>query len=189
MAGAVELAQAPEAGRESDLGHAQFGVVEQAAGEVRACRTRQPIRCHAEMRAEETAQVPRRDAEAAAEVRLASSVERAVKDQLHRATDQLGTSPNRELRRPIGPTAQAGPITGNLGGGGKWEPPHVLRARSRRAPGSAVDARRHDTGDRLHGSDIPAWRSCGRSDPDRHERAASGHVEIAPDKASSCSDD
>jgi hypothetical protein len=42
----VELAQAPEARREGDLGHGEIGVVQKAPGEVCSGRARQSVRCH-----------------------------------------------------------------------------------------------------------------------------------------------
>src|SRR5262249_56832383 len=77
-AGSVELAQAAEAGRERDLGHAQIRVVEQPSREVDTGRAGEPVGRHAEMRAEQAAEVSRRDAEPRRELALAPPVESAV---------------------------------------------------------------------------------------------------------------
>jgi len=54
---AVELAHAPEPGREGDLAHAQVGLVQEPAREVGARGASEAVGRHAEMRGEEPAQV------------------------------------------------------------------------------------------------------------------------------------
>jgi hypothetical protein len=65
-AGAVELAQAPEAGHEGDLCDREVGVVQQPTGEVHPRRPRQPVGRHPEVVGEEAPKVPWRNAETCA---------------------------------------------------------------------------------------------------------------------------
>ena len=157
LAGAVELAQAAEAGGEGDLGDGQVGVVEQPAGEMHPRRARQPVGRHAHVRDEESAQVPGRDTEPLTQVGLASEVECAVEDQAHRAADQLRRAPREGegLRPPIRATAMARPVAGGLGGGRERERPHILGAWPRGAAGPAVDTCRDDRRDGCHTAGIP----------------------------------
>ena len=126
LTGAVELAHAPEAGRERDLEHREVGVVEEPPREVRPRRPGEAVGGHAELRREEAAQVARRHAEAPAELFLGRVVERAVEDHPHGAAHQLRPAPGHALRPAVRPALQAGPVAGGLGGSGKGEPPHVL---------------------------------------------------------------
>ena len=137
LARAVELAQAAEAGGESDLGDGQVGVVEQPAGEVHPRRARQPVGRHADVRVEESAQMPGRDTEPRAQVGLASLVEGAVEDEAHRAADQLRRAPGQGagLRPAIRAAAMARSVTGGLGGRRERERPHVLGAGRAEQPG------------------------------------------------------
>jgi hypothetical protein len=158
LAGAVELAQAPEAHREGDLGDGEIGVVEQPAGEVRPCRARQPVGRHAQVGHEQATQMPRGHAEPVTELGLGGRVEGAVEDQSHGPAHQLRAGPGHGLRRAVGPAAQAGPVARGLGGGGgQRERPDVVRPRLGPTRRSTVDTGRHDREDGGHrAKDLPA---------------------------------
>jgi hypothetical protein len=63
LARPVELAQAPEPGREGDLGDGEVGVVQQPASEMGPCRAGQPIGRHPEMGGEQATEMPARHAQ------------------------------------------------------------------------------------------------------------------------------
>lgn len=149
-AGAVELAQAPEAGRVGDLGDRQIGVIQEPTSEVRPRGTGQPVGRHSEVSHEEATQVSPRHPEPSAELGLGPFVERAIEDQLHRAADQFGARRYDRLRGAVGSASQAGAVARGLGGSGKRESPDVLRTGLGGAAGPAVDPSGDDCGEAFH---------------------------------------
>ena len=146
----VELADAVEPGRGRDLGERQVGVVEQAAGEVRAPAARDLGRSRADVNVEESAQVARAHPEPGRERVLGGVVERAVGDGAQRPAHELGGLDPTGHRFAIGTAAQARTKAGRLGRRGRRVRPGVARQRRSRAARAAVDPGRDDPGEILH---------------------------------------
>ena len=117
---------------------------------MRAGRTREAVRCDAEMAREEPTEVPSRHAEARGEHPLRPVVECAVEDHLNGPADELRPAPEGEIGHSVGPATQARSVAGSLGGCSESEPHDVLRIRTRAASRSTVDPSRHDRREGLH---------------------------------------
>ncbi len=166
MAGAVELAQAPKAGRERNLGDRKVGVVKKAPREMCTRRAGQPIGRHTQMRDEEATQMPCGHAKPGAKLGFARTVERAVENQLYRSTNELGAVPRDLLRRSVRPAAQAGTVAGSLGRGSARIAPDVLGTRLRATPRQAIDAGGDDRADRFHATTLFGRRKPNRPNSD-----------------------
>ena len=129
----VEAPDAAEAGGERDLGHRQARLVDELLGEQHAPRLRHRDRRGAEMLLEQAAQLPLADAQPRGQrvdARLVA-VERAFRDQREAARHRVGgAAPGAEVRRRLGPAAQAGPE------------PRLLRRRRRREEPAILELRR-----------------------------------------------
>ena len=137
----VEAAQAAEARRERDLRHRQRRSRRAVASRSGRGASAPPRGRDAEVRREEPAQMAGADAEPRGELVDAAVVERAGVDQAQRPPDGgRGAQPGGRARRRLRPAAQAGPEARLLRGGGAGRSAGALRAASRRADRSAVDA-------------------------------------------------
>jgi hypothetical protein len=96
--------------------------------------------------------MPSGDADAGREHPLRTLVQRTVEDHLHRPADELGPAPDDQIGHAVGPAAKAGAEAGRLRGGGETKSNDVLLIRPRAATRPAVDPRRHDRRERLHGA-------------------------------------
>ncbi len=87
----VELADAREARRERDVREWQLGRLDQHAGALGALRTSERDRTRADLGGQLAVQVPLAVPEPLAELGDAPAVDDAVRDQAHRAPDQIGS--------------------------------------------------------------------------------------------------
>jgi hypothetical protein len=177
LEGLVEAPHAAEAGGQGHLAHRQVGLVDQLLGQQHPPRLGHPDRCRAQMLQEQPPQLPPADARRArpgSRHRLPSSREesRAHRlDQRQGARDGVGRPvPGPQLRRGLGPAAQAGAIAGLLGRGGGGVEGDVL-ALAACAPGTPAGSRCPSsspprTAGRRSGRRGSGWRGNRRRDQD-----------------------
>ena len=108
------------------------------------------IGCHTCVLGEEPPEMPRRDPEAGAELRLGAAVERAVDDEAHGSTDELRADVAQRGRAAVRAAAEAGPVAGGFGGRGQRERADVVGSRPAPTAGHAVDAGGDDGRIRAH---------------------------------------
>src|SRR4029079_18985897 len=108
-AGAVELTDAAEPGRERDVGHAQVRVVEQPAGKGSPLGSSELVGSDTRVIGEEPPKMPRRDPEAGTELGLRAAVEGAVEDQAHGPADELRADVTHRGRGPVRTAPEASP--------------------------------------------------------------------------------
>jgi hypothetical protein len=144
LEGLVEAPHAAEAGGQGHLAHRKVGLVDQLLGQQHPPGLGHADRRGAQVLQEQPPQLPPADAHAFGQALDISVVERAGLDQGQGARDGVGRAvPGAQLRRGLGPAAQAGAIAGLLGRGGAGVEGDVLaQRRAGRAHRPAIDARR-----------------------------------------------
>ena len=184
--GLVERPDAGEARGERDVGHRQLAGLDQQPRGLCALGAGERERAGAELGQQLALDLADAVAELCGQARYAVAVDHAVRDQPHRAGDQVGAVvPLRRARARVGPAALAGAESGLLRGRGARVEPHVLDLRRHhRAARPAVDLRGQHRGEeppvearvlRLDGPDasLPALVHVLQH-PCRHRQFSSG---------------
>ncbi len=139
----VELTDAGEPRRESDVRDGEFGGLEEDPRGVRPLGPGQRDRTGADLGRELPLDLAGAVAEPCGETGHALAVHHTVADQAHGATDDIGPYvPGRGARNRVRAATAAGPETRTLRGGGRRVEPHVAPLRRHRgAARPAVDPR------------------------------------------------
>lgn len=140
----VELAEAPEARSEGDLGDREIGVVEEPSGEMGTEGSSQGIGRDAQAGREQPVEVTARHPQTGSEMRLRRAVEGAADDEVDSPADQVGPARRDRVGGTVRAATPARPVPRRLGRCGEVEPSHVLGQRPAPAPRPAVDARGDD---------------------------------------------
>jgi hypothetical protein len=114
----IELADAPESGRERHLGDGQVRVVQESTGEVGATRPGQHVRGDTEVFVEHAPQVTRGYRQTRAQGFLGAVIQHSVDDELHRPAYELGRMASNGAEHTVRAAAQAGAETRSLSTGG-----------------------------------------------------------------------